>query len=330
MFLSAFMAGKIFVEYREHQGFLTACKWIFGRALRLYLVHLLLLILAFTVIAWIATTFDRPAARNLLDFYFQSPRKAVVTGAALVYRPPLLDILPMYILFFLGTPVAMSAAARWGWRTVLKGSVAIWACAQFGLRVWIDAVVNYPAGWNVPLNARGAFDLYAWQLLWVLGLWFGAIGFGRTRQVIASSGGSILNIALAVSCGLFAWRYYSGPMGFTDLARHLFWIDKWTLSPVRIINFAALLCVMVGFSAGLARYIRIPRIEALGRASLWVFIAHIGFVLLALCLIGSDEQPLEGIAGIAVIVTGYVVLFCTAAVYRQRRTRASRSMPCAS
>ncbi|THD02441.1 hypothetical protein B1810_14465, partial [Panacagrimonas perspica] len=81
VFLSACLAGKIFVAQQEQKGLLAASRWIFGRALRLYLFHLALLLLTFTVIAWIASTYERPAVRNLLAFYFQSPQRAMLGSA---------------------------------------------------------------------------------------------------------------------------------------------------------------------------------------------------------------------------------------------------------
>lgn len=320
VFLSAFMAGRIFVSRCESLGPQAARRWMFARALRLYFAHVALLLLAFTVAAWIATHFQRPALHNLLDFYFQSPRRAVVGSATLLYQPPLLDILPMYILFFLGTPVVMRTVDLCGWRGVLGASVAVWLAAQFGLRASIHHLLEQSIGWGVPLNVSGSFDLYAWQLLWTLGLWFGAMGADRTRQILSSSSGTLI-AALAVSSIMFAWRRYSGPMGFEDLARHLFWIDKWTLSPVRIVNFAAVLCVVLGGGARLVQHLRIPRMEELGRASLWVFVAHIAFVLLALGLTDGEGQPLSGMTGVVVILMGYAILFFTAALYRHLRVR---------
>lgn len=320
VFLSAFMAGKIFISRRESHGAAAASRWMLSRALRLYLAHVLLLLMAFTVAAWIAMHFERPALHNLLDFYFQSPGKAVVGSATLLYQPPLLDILPMYVLFFLVTPLVMRAAESCGWRGVIGISMAVWLAAQFGLRAFVHRVFEYAWGWDLPMQAGGSFDLYAWQLLWTLGLWFGALGADKSRQALAS-GSSVLTIALAISCAMFAWRRYSGPMGFEDLARHLFWIDKWTLSPVRVVNFAALLCIALSFGAGIAERIRIPRMEELGRASLWVFVVHIAFVLLSLGLVGREGEPLSGVPGLLVIGTGYLVLFFTAALYRYLRTR---------
>lgn len=329
VFLSAFLAGKIFVDQQERKGLFAASRWIFGRALRMYLFHLALLVLAFTLIAWIATTYERPAVRNLLSFYFQSPNKAMVGGAMLAYQPPLLDILPMYVLFFLGTPFVMSFAARYGWRGVLAVSVTVWAAAQFGLRRYVYRFLEQWVGWDIPMSATGAFDLLAWQLLWILGLWFGAIGFGRTREAIAS-GGSVLTGALAISCALLFWRHYSGPMGFADTARHLFWIDKWTLSPVRVVNLGALVCVFMALGSDLLKRVRIPPLEALGRASQWVFVVHIATALLLLCVVGQDDQPLRGIDGLMVITVGYLSLFLTAEIVRRIQAAwAQRSTPVA-
>jgi hypothetical protein len=320
VFLSAFLAGKIFIERQQVLGTAAATQWMFGRAFRLYLLHLALLVLAFTVVAWIATTFERPAARNLLHFYLQSPHRAALGAAVLAYQPPLLDILPMYILFLVATPAVMGVTARHGWATVLAASVTIWVAAQFGLRRFMYGLVSHLVGWDIPMAEAGAFDLFAWQFLWVLGLWFGALGFGHARQVLASGAG-VLHLALVTACAMLFWRHYSGPMGFEDSARHLFWIDKWTLSPVRIVNLAALVLVFVGFGAGLMNRIRLPGLELLGRASLWVFVAHIATALVLLCLVGGDDQPLSGWIGLSALAIGYGALFAVAAAARNLRAR---------
>jgi hypothetical protein len=322
VFLSAFLAGKIFVEQQERAGLQAATRWVLGRALSLYLAHLALLVVAFTVIAWIAVRYQRPAVRNLLDLYLQSPRKALFGSAILLYQPPLLDILPMYIVFLVGTAFVIRATSRWGWQRVLCGSVLIWVAAQFGIRNFVYSVIQRVTGWDAPLNETGAFDLFAWQFLWVLGLWFGALGFGQTRRVLATSR-TALHLALGISCAMFLWRYYSGPDGFSDPARHLFWIDKWTLSPVRVVNFLAVVFALIGMRRHVLPQItfRLPPIEALGGASQWVFVAHIGSVLFLLCLVGDDDRPLGGAMGALVMVLGYLALFAAGAIYHRRRKR---------
>ncbi len=83
-------------------------KQLWMRTVRLYLYHVMLLGFAFMVVAHLAAGSSRPALHNLLDFYFVAPKQAVMDGILLLYRPPLLDILPMYITFLVVTPVVLT------------------------------------------------------------------------------------------------------------------------------------------------------------------------------------------------------------------------------
>ena len=320
VFLSAFMAGKVFAQYETRFGVAAATRWIHGRALRLYALHMFLLLLAFTVIAWVAAKFHRPAVQNLLDFYFHSPRRAMVSGAMLIYQPPLLDILPMYVLFCVATPQVMRFAQVSRWSRVIGVSACVWLAAQFGLRAKVYGLLSYVLPGDLRMAAMGSFDLFAWQFLWVLGLWFGAMGFGHAQQVLAS-GRTVLNTALALSLSIFAWRHYSGPMGFSDLALHMFWIDKWTLSPVRIVNLAALLCVLLALGSKIPSTWPMSVLSKLGRASLWVFGAHIATVLAMLCFSEESDVQYRGIRGVCVLVVGYAVLLGTAILFEKFKRR---------
>ena len=59
----------------------------------------------------------------------------------------------------------------------LSGAL-IWLLAQFGLRTWMHSLVVHATGLQIPLQETGAFNLFAWQALWVVALWLGA----RTAQ----------------------------------------------------------------------------------------------------------------------------------------------------
>jgi hypothetical protein len=84
-----------------------------------------------------------------------------------ILGPSLIDILPMYIVFILLTPVARKVARSLGWETVLFVSFMVWAGAQFGLRDWVYRHTDL-FGLQVPESSTGAFDLYGWQLLWMI------------------------------------------------------------------------------------------------------------------------------------------------------------------
>src|SRR5580692_4529085 len=96
IFLAALFTGRIYSLVAEQNGYPAMAGQLWMRALRLYVYHVILLGFALVVVAHLAAAGNRPALHNLLDFYFSAPKQAMIYAALLVYRPPLLDILPMY------------------------------------------------------------------------------------------------------------------------------------------------------------------------------------------------------------------------------------------
>ena len=119
VFLSGLVAGLVYWRLRREQGEAVLTQRLRRRAWQLYLAHLALLAFLFTVGAALGHFGERPMLRNLLSFYFEQPLVALWAGPALLYQPPLLDILPTYILLLLGTGFWLRLADRRGWGTVL-------------------------------------------------------------------------------------------------------------------------------------------------------------------------------------------------------------------
>ena len=120
IFLSALFTGLIYFRLWQREGVRAMCRRLWMRAGRLYSYHLSLLLVAFLIGAPIAARGYRPALHNLLDYYFVAGRyHAFVDAALLLYRPPLLDILPIYIIFLVATPIVLILAGQLGWRYVL-------------------------------------------------------------------------------------------------------------------------------------------------------------------------------------------------------------------
>src|SRR5665811_1534971 len=105
---------------------------LWRRALTIYGYHLIMLAMVFTIVAAFAAHTHRAAIYNLLNFYLAHPLTAIIGSLLLIYCPPLLDILPMYVTFLLITPYILSAAVRRGWNLILIVSGVIWLLAQFG------------------------------------------------------------------------------------------------------------------------------------------------------------------------------------------------------
>ena len=105
---------------------------------KLYRYQLLLLAFAFAIEAPIAAHGNTPAVHNLLDFYFAASHpRAFIDAALMIYRPPLLDILPIDIILIALTPFAVILGERLGWRYALAEGVTLWLFAQFGFRSFV-------------------------------------------------------------------------------------------------------------------------------------------------------------------------------------------------
>jgi len=210
IFLSALFTGRIYYRLAEHDGYPAMRQRLLLRTLRLYGYHALLLAFAFLVAVPIAAHGNRPNLYNLLDFYFAAgPKQAVIEAFLLIYRPPLLDILPMYIIFLLITPAALKFSRRVGWTPILAGSVTLWFLAHLGFRGAEHDFVNRVLGIRIPLNEMGSFDVWAWQFLWILGLWFGVRWAQGNLEVEAWAKRALIPAAMIVAI-LLPFRYTVG------------------------------------------------------------------------------------------------------------------------
>ena len=183
VFLSAYLVGVVYGGRARKFGQAEMRKALWRRAAVVYRCHVAMLVFLFTVIAWIGIRSERMAITNLISFYLQEPWTALWTSLALIYTPPLLDILPMYVLFMAASPLVLPLAMRPGGQLwVIALSAALWLGAQFGFNDVVYALIAKSIHHRVPLNQNGAFDLMAWQFIWMLGLCLGA------RRALATAG----------------------------------------------------------------------------------------------------------------------------------------------
>ena len=292
IFLSAFLTGRIYLRIFERDGAAAMNRKLLLRAVRLYIFHVLLLLFAFVAVSRYALR-GRPALHNMLDFYFLAGvERAVRDGLLLIYRPPLLDIIPLYVGFCLLSPLLIWLGARISWRLVLGGSAAIWLAAQFGFRTalyhWVVAVTPL----RVPLHEMGAFNPWAWQFLWVLGMYFG-VRWAKDELPAAKWAQRLWIPAACVAAALLALRYTEA--SGLNLASYSVLFDKWNLAAVRLVDFPAVVLIVIRFRAVLKRIALQRFLEPisrslimLGQASLQVFCAHFFFCFVALGLVGNS------------------------------------------
>jgi len=294
VFLSAFLVGSTYSRKLIERGVHYVREKLWRRARKLYAAHVGLLLFLFTIVAAIAVTCGRPDLRNHLAIYFQAPVRASLAGPLLLYQPPLLDILPMYIVFLALTPLVLSFAMRRAWWPILSASGLLWLFAQLDGRRLLYDKVSAAVGMPLPLEAFGAFDWFAWQLVWIAGLWLGSRHARRPTGAPARRHTVRLIFAGMAAGGFLLWRYHGG-FG-VDINSAL--VDKWHVGAVRVLNFAALAYVVnhavLPYLAGLRLRV-LAMFAMLGRASLVVFTAHVPLCVLSRGLIVNDATPLPAI-----------------------------------
>jgi hypothetical protein len=292
---------------------------LWKRAFRLYLYHVFMLTVAFTVIAAIAVRHHHVALTNLLDFYLAHPVVAIIGSLLLIYCPPLLDILPMYVLFLMFTPFVLYLAMRRGWTYIVWSSFSIWILAQFGLRVLVHDVIVRVTHLPIPLQQTGAFDLFSWQWLWVAGLWIGAeSGEGRNPLRYIRGGWVLL---CGVLCIFFiAVRHeWLGPhmtpqsFGYT--------LDKWRIGPLRMVNLVACAGVLYGSRKYIKPIVSREPFLTLGAASMEVFCTHLLFVFAGLAMLYNEMSQLHGIYALLLLIATFVGLIFVASRQVQRKKR---------
>ncbi|HVS76267.1 MAG TPA: OpgC domain-containing protein, partial [Steroidobacteraceae bacterium] len=287
---------------------------LWKRAGKLYFVHLALLVFAFTIVAGIAVVTGRQTLHNHLSFFFQSPARAAMSGPLFLYQPPLLDILPMYVVFLALSPLILHRAATRGWTLILTISGLLWALAQAGGRRWLFVKFSALTGFDLPLTALGSFDWLAWQLVWVAGLWFGAGPMRRDAPRTAPAAhpvaGGLLVGALAVTMVFFVWRHQIAGLGLA-LSGDSALLSKWHLGPLRVLNFAALAVVVRHTLLPALALVRVPGLSLLGRSSLAVFTTHLPFAFLSRGLI-VDEAPLSLALQASVLVLTFGTMLAVA------------------
>jgi hypothetical protein len=324
IFLSALFTGLIYFRVSEREGTPAMFRRLWQRAGRLYGYHLALLMLAFVIGAPIAARHYVPALHNLLDFYFTTGRtRAFVDAALMLYRPPLLDILPIYIIFIALTPFALFLASRVGWKFVLSGGFVLWLFAQFGLRGFVHGVMTRNFGLQIPLNEMGAFDLWAWQFWWVIGLWLGVRWAKGDLRLSAWTKHTVLPAAIVAA--FFLVLRYSEAAGFVELGRFAALVNKWGFGIGRIIDSTALAILAVRFQS-ILKPLAVRPLILMGHASLEVFCVHLFCIFVALTVVGGN-QVLRGPQAAAFILISLSALVLTANVMAYRRERKAHRLP---
>jgi hypothetical protein len=325
--LSGLMAGMVYTAKQQRDGEEVMREAFLKRALKIYLCQAVLLVFLFTVVALVGVLNDQAALKGLISFYLDRPLTAVVASLLLVHSPPLLDILPMYIVFMLASPLLLMHGLQHGWKLVMSVSVAVWFAAQFGLADAVYDTAVALTGLSVPREAISSFDLFAWQFLWVMGLWAGSQRVATKDPVPVVFPPWMVRAAIVIGVTCLVWRHAIGQTPFPDHAGLNLMFNKWHLGPLRLIDFFALVVLAMHFAPRLRRLPRIAALETMGAQALPVFCAHLVPALALLAWSGDTRESRPWAVDTAILVASFAILYAVAwgSTWLDRRTAAIRA-----
>ena len=320
VFLSAFLAAYVGTGRAASAGVSGMRQWLRQRLVAVYACHVCLLAFLFLVAVPIGAARGQGAITNLASHFLSQPAWATVESLALVYNPPLLDILPMYIVFLAMTPAVLALAQRRGWALILAASISLWLMAQVGTGQMFFDLLAYVVGFVYPYRQTGSFSFLAWQFLWVLGLWMGhAFAAKPAESHRPPQWVGLIALAYVVLC--FVWRHTTGQVPEPQGGEINVLFDKWTLGPMRLLDFLSIAVALLAFAPRNARWLAPSWLEWLGRAALPAFCAHLVVCLAALAFFGASDVTRPVWIDVALLAAGFAAMFFAAGLAASVRSR---------
>ena len=200
---------------------------------------------------------------------FQDPWLHLAYGAVFLFNFANMDILSLYLVFTLLSPFLLIAFRAGHGKLVMAGSIALWGVGQF-----FDPLA-YIIATNA-LNARvNFFNIFSWQLLWMVGLYFGylrkaGVNFSWAQRPVP------ISIALILVAFFLLIRHEWLPLS----ADWLPLFERRQLGTLRMLNIISqivLFCAIIRF---FSIEWRISWFSYLGRHSLQVFCLQVIMVLI--------------------------------------------------
>lgn len=306
IFISGFAAAMVYGSHLSQRGFLLATAQVYRRVWQLYVAHVFLFVIFTAEVSYTISAAANPlyAEEMGVGDFLNEPHIAIIQALLLRFQPTFLDILPLYIVMLLVFPLVL-VLIEWNALAALVPSAILYTAVQrFG---WTPHVY--------PDNHPWFFNPLAWQFLFVLGAVCGrwratgrpVLPTGRWLPIAAS--------ALAASCAIInlTWLVHYIWEPFPPLFARSLWrmaIDKTNLSPVRLVDFAALAVLAVTVINRDSRFLSGPLARPVvlcGQNSLYIFcfgilLAVLGHVVLAEVTDAIPMQLLVNAVGIIAMV----------------------------
>lgn len=328
MAISGFMCGYILVALMARRGAAAGLRWGLRRVLRIVLHYLA--VCALCALPVFVLPLEGTAAQMLFHGRTGFDATDLLLLAGGLYRPAFFDILYLYVVFIALAPLMVLMARgplRWG---LLGLSLLAWLLTQYGATTKaLEAVFAL-----IPvarMSEAGSFHVFAWQLLFVLGLivgvqWRDAPPMTRVLQPAAMRAVLVVLACFAVVRLLGQLQVW--PLGMKYLADYL------KVAPMPLLNFALAVLALstllrdpawrdtraARLAAGL---LRLPPFRVIGAHTLQSFAASIVLSYWAAWMIPAEAKlslPVALVLLFAIMAGVHATASVMALRKRSRRT----------
>lgn len=302
IFISGYTAALVYGRAMFESGFMVATARIIRRVWQIYLAHVFLFTVLMAEIYFLATRVESTFYAEEMGVveFFKQPGEALVQALLLRFRPLNMDVLPLYIALMSSLPLVL-------WLAKIRMDLALALSLALYVISWkFDLhLTAYP-------NGFWSFNPFAWQLLFVLGVWCSLGGGRRLSGVLASPVTLWLSIGYVFAAFCLTLTWYFPQLEHVlpaPVERWIYPIDKTDLDILRLLHFLALSVIMVrliprgwpGLTSPWLRPLILCGQHSLEIFCLGVFLAFAGYFLLTEIKAGIFVHFLVAVAGVSIL-----------------------------
>jgi hypothetical protein len=231
VFLSGLASGIVYGGVAHQSGLGAATMRVLRRAFEIYAAQIITVVVLLAEVSLFAVRQPGLLDHANLAIFFTSPLETLFQAATLRYSPVNLDPLLLMVVLHFALVLILPAMIRWP-NLTLTASVLLYLVSS-----WLD--------WSIPAYPRGFifFNPLNWQLLYVIGMWWGMKPAGKMPGILRSpflAGAAVVYLLLSFFITL-GWRFHSLEAYVPAVvARLIYPIEKGDLDILRLIHFLAL------------------------------------------------------------------------------------------
>jgi hypothetical protein len=165
----------------------------------------------------------------------------------------------------------------------------------------------------------GSFDLWAWQFLWIGGVWLGVRWAQNNLPIEKWAKGAVIPAALIAVAGVVLHRALEHGL---QLGPTEFLFDKWHLGPLRLLDFAAVAMLLI-VTQKVWKPLAVGPLVLMGQSSLQVFCVHLLCCFAGLTLLGNASR-ISGWKQIALLTGTFTAMLITAKLFAQSEAKHER------